>query len=676
MSPALPSRDGSVRLAGTIRNTSELTLTGLQAVLWRSLDPIEDTEGMERALVSASNEPLGSRVQPTTIFENIPSDDDRTLAPDEETTFNLTADIADLGLLAEDAVYLIGVQIRGQIEDGGNDLIVGRGRIFMPLVDNPRPDASVQLTSVVLLASRPSLVRTGLLSDDHLAGEVAPGGRLRVLLDAAKQPGVSFAVDPALIEELETMRRGYQVVDEDEDEPDEEVSPGTGSAAAGRWLEEFNRLRVVGDGFRVLYGNPDLAALIRSSQQNVVAASVAAGEDVAATRALPLLVLPGGGRADVTTVAAAENTNARAVLLSENSARGPGPLLAGAGNAPIVSYSATALGGGPGPIPKRTPAKVRQRALAETWLTADAATEGEPTAQVWLIKTAAQAASIPADRTPWVTATPLSTLLRKTPAEWDQAYTYGPKAVDVELTDAQLDEVRRLADGFTTYTDLLVEPSRAEAQEQATLPRAASSSWRGVRRGFTRYTSAVGRELDEILDDAVSISVNPRVLTTGRAATFPITVRNGLPASADDPQLNTIRVVLRFRSENSQRLTVAPIELQPIQADSARTENAQVQAETNGAVQVTAEVVTRSDRRVGESVPIEVNATQAGTMGWIIAIAAGIVLIGTTALRIRQVAKERSATGPEPVPEPVAVSRPVESAENPPPTETRDPLDV
>ena len=37
--------------------------------------------------------------------------------------------------------------------------------------------------------------------------------------------------------------------------------------------------------------------------------------------------------------------------------------------------------------------------------------------------------------------------------------------------------------------------------------------------------------------------------------------------------------------------------------------------------------------------PILVDATQAGTTGWIIAIAAGVVLVGTTALRIRQVTK-------------------------------------
>ena len=66
------------------------------------------------------------------------------------------------------------------------------------------------------------------------------------------------------------------------------------------------------------------------------------------------------------------------------------------------------------------------------------------------------------------------------------------------------------------------------------------------------------------------------------------------------------------------------------------------QGETNGTVRVVAQLEP-SPEPVGRPQPIQVQATQAGTTGWVIALAAGIVLIGTTALRIRQVARERSA---------------------------------
>jgi hypothetical protein len=62
-------------------------------------------------------------------------------------------------------------------------------------------------------------------------------------------------------------------------------------------------------------------------------------------------------------------------------------------------------------------------------------------------------------------------------------------------------------------------------------------------------------------------------------------------------------------------------------------------------VPVTAQLMTESGRPVGRPFDIEVQVTQNGTTGWAIAIAAGIVLVATSFLRIRQVAKERGKTG-------------------------------
>ena len=79
-----------------------------------------------------------------------------------------------------------------------------------------------------------------------------------------------------------------------------------------------------------------------------------------------------------------------------------------------------------------------------------------------------------------------------------------------------------------------------------------------------------------------------------------------------------------------------------VPAGAGVTGNAQVDAQANGIVKVTAQAYTLSGTPVGEPMPIEVKATQAGTIGWLIAIAAGIVLVGSSALRIHQVTKERA----------------------------------
>ena len=128
---------------------------------------------------------------------------------------------------------------------------------------------------------------------------------------------------------------------------------------------------------------------------------------------------------------------------------------------------------------------------------------------------------------------------------------------------------------------------------------------------------------------------------------FPITIKNNLEADPSAPNAGAVKVKLVFNSENSQRLTIKTIKPTEIQAQDTYTANAEVTAKANGIVPVTAQLMTESGRPVGRPFDIEVQVTQNGTTGWAIAIAAGIVLVATTFLRIRQVAKERtkSASG-------------------------------
>ena len=175
-----------------------------------------------------------------------------------------------------------------------------------------------------------------------------------------------------------------------------------------------------------------------------------------------------------------------------------------------------------------------------------------------------------------------------------------------------------------------------------------------------------------MLYDKISISVTPKLSTTGRSGTFPVTIKNDLPPGTD-PDTNAIEVRIVFSSTASQRLTVAPLEIARVDAGGRTvTTDAQVQAETNGSVKVRAQLQTENGTPIGRGKVVEITATQAGSIGWLIAIAAGIVLVSTTVIRIRQVGKERAAQEDEP--EPLQVSRP------PDPTEagesTKDSLDV
>ena len=648
--PALPQRDGKVTLAGQVTNTSNDRIVRPQAVFWRNQAPITTAEGLDQALGSASNEPLGTRY--TDAFQNLFSTGTPYLAPGKSAGFRLTVSVAALALAPTDGVYLMGVHVLAD----GVPIAVARTRVFVPVLDD-QPQQRSTVTSLVVLDSRPSQIADGLLVDDHLAREVAAGGRLTRLLAAARQEASSFAVDPGLVEELQTMRAGYAVRTREGGS-----TPGTGQADATRWLSDLAELKSDHDGYRLLYGSPDVAALVHAGQTSVLADAAAAGKAVPLTADLPLLVLPTAGAADAATVQALDALGPRAVLLADSATGGAGPLLTGPGDTPVVTYTATGLGGGPGPDPRNDAVHIAQRTLATSWVRAATAAADDPaTAQVRLVRSAAQAQSTDGSADPpWVRPAPLSSLLSRTPAKWNGDFRYSETAKEAELDPAQLSSLGRFQNSQQTWQDLLVDPAPARTAGNAAVARAASGAWRGhngARNAFLRPQQA---SLDARLLDGVRISSTRKVSTVSQQGVqFPITVRNDLdPASEQggprDPY--AVRVRLSFASDNSSRLSIKSIASTPIAPKDSFTANAAVTARANGTVPVIAQLYTDSGRKVGRPVEIEVQVTQNGTTGWAIALAAGVVLIGSTSFRIRQVTRERAraaAAGPA-EPEPVS----------------------
>ncbi|MFP5281988.1 MAG: DUF6049 family protein, partial [Actinomycetes bacterium] len=419
---------------------------------------------------------------------------------------------------------------------------------------------------------------------------------------------------------------------------------GTASTEAARWLSSFDRIAASRDGFRLLYGSPDAAALVHAGQPAVLTRAAAAGRAVSRTRSLPLLVLPAAGNADRRTVTALSTLNPVAVLLSDVSVRAVGPLLQGPDGVPVVRYRTSAADGGPGPEPSDTPVHLRQRFLADTWLEARHAQEGSTVGRVRLVTSAAQARSAgQAVQAPWLRTSTLSQLLRGQPTEWNQRYRYSAASRDRELSASQLAAATRMVESAQRYESLLVAPTQSGLSADAAVARTASTSFRRSVRAGRVFAEAQQAELDAVLEDGVTISVTRRVVTSARSGVFPVTVRNNLKPDPVDPNHNALRPTrLEFSSSNSQRLTVADLDVERLAAGEGFSANARVEAKTNGTVRVTAQLLTTTGERVGTPVSFDVRATQAGATGWIIAFAAGLVLVGTTAWRIRAVTRERS----------------------------------
>ncbi|HEX8510193.1 MAG TPA: hypothetical protein VF635_11965, partial [Propionibacteriaceae bacterium] len=630
--PSLPQRSSEITLTGRATNISKKRLVRPRAYFWRNQAPITDREGFDQATESASNEPIGARK--IASFDNLYPADDPYLDPGATARFRLEVRVQDLDLSPTPGVYLMGVHVLQNEEVPA----IGRARVFVPILAG-RPRNTLQMTSIVTLNSRPSLIRAGVLLDGHLAREIAPGGRLDTLLGSADQNKSSFAVDPALIDEISTIEKGYQILGGDGSTAD-----GPGGDDAERWLNRFTQLVATRDGYRLLYGSVDVAAMAHTGQQHVLKASENAAKAVQLTASLPLLVWPGNGAADSPTLAAANTLKPKAVLLSDSSTQASAPLLQGVGGAPLVSYTSTAFAGGPGPDPSDTPVHLQQRMLAESWLQAATEPAGTTLGRVRVISTAAQAAGDDESvKAPWIKPATLTELLSSKPGAWDKELQYTPVNRGRELGPEQVTAINQLSKSWAVWRELLVDPKAARAAADAAVARAASIRRRNAETSFRSFLAPQQDDLDARLN-AIKISVTKNVTTPTSQVSFPITILNTLPPSEDPDSatVNAVRVRLDFASSNRQRLTVQPIPLRSIAAGENLPERALVNARTNGTVRVTAQLRTVSGLPVGRPATIDVRATQAGTVGWFIAFGAGVVLLGTTALRIRQVTRERA----------------------------------
>jgi hypothetical protein len=133
----------------------------------------------------------------------------------------------------------------------------------------------------------------------------------------------------------------------------------------------------------------------------------------------------------------------------------------------------------------------------------------------------------------------------------------------------------------------------------------------------------------------VELTAQRSVIMSGQSGSFPMTVTNNLD--------QTIRVSLNFESFQPQRLSIPVMPDIVIPPRQGATVNVQPHAVGNGPVRIWAQVTTPGGRPVSKRVWLTVEATNFGRVGWIIVVASGIVLIATTALRIRQVRRERQA---------------------------------
>ncbi len=661
--PVAPKPGQPVVIKGTVTNTSTATFGNPQAITCIDRHPLT-TAGQLAAVPNEQNIPMKNRdscagidTPDTPTFQVL----GEKLAPNAKVPFTLTVPWREWRVTNDTAVYTVGVTFRGDPQEGSR-VTAGRARTLMPVI-GAVPKTRVSTALVIPLQHRPTFLGGVLFADDSLAEAMKPGGSLRRALDLGKQRRVTWLVDPALIYAAKMMaEHPYRI-----GASYNQAVPGTNAKVAQTWLADFTKSQADGNQVVALpYGDVDVAGLydaggslkelvrqarIQSEQANLGVSARTNGlwleNGAAASRYLAFATggFQGANEAsDLNLVnSAAWTTDAAKVLTPGTSVyqvltpEGP------AKQSRTVVADSALTAGGPDAGSDRDPLQVRQRFLAETALLA-ASGKATATAVVvpprgWDADGRSIAALAAAFTQPWLTPVTVDDVVKATPKPRAIVAPTAPKT-NGTLSGPQLDKLKRLEKSINTYTKLLSEPETVKPDMPRGLLQSASLGWNGHPDEAGRYAAvelgSVNGQLGKVhlvnssLDQGKGIKVN----LAGSNGTFPLTVANDLGHS--------IRVGVVVRSVNRTDLRVRAVDTVVVRAGQKWTPRINASAEQNGVIQATAQVVTVAGDPVGPAQPMLIQASQYGSVGWILVGAACALLFGTSFVRIyRRIRAER-----------------------------------
>lgn len=657
----------SLTLSGTLRNSGAVDISNLSVQL--RLSPTRLVSRAELDLVARQTVGIREGYPVAGTQVRLPG----KLAAGQARNWSLRAPVGRLGL-GGFGVYVVGVEVQGS---AGTGLVARQGvsKTFLPW-DPPRSPQQVRLGLVWPLTDRPVRDSQGVFTDDHLAQELRPGGRLDTLLQAAAQAPLARAtllLDGDLLASVAAMKAGYRVRAPTPDEgaaapgtaaaaPEKSVA-GTGTQDAARWLD---RLRAtVRDGAAVValpYGDVDVTALARAGRGSDIGQALHYGTDtVSALLGQPFradVAWPVRGLADTRTLAALRGHGIRTVVLSERALQLADPSVT---YTPSARTSVPSAGGPLRALTTDTTLGEVLAAGASRPLDGPAASTSESTAatdvalaQRFLAETAMVAAERPDEVRTVVAAPPRqwhpdATLTRRLlrgigVAPWlrpvdlraaadtvastlpRNGLTYPPRASLRELPGSYLQRVAGTERSAHRFLSILTDPGAytSRVDVPAALLRAESTAWRGHRRARNAFRNEVAVDLREQRRRVHIISRG--VTLSSRTGTIPVTVANDLDQA--------VVVGLSLRPRNTSRLEVRPPPAVRIEAGRKATIPVPARAVANGIVVVDTQLRAADGSPYGVARPIEVRATNYGAFAVVVVGAAGGLLFLTAGLQI------------------------------------------
>lgn len=589
--------DGRLHLAGTVTNTSAAPLRTLTVQLWRSTRPLVSRDAVEKALTEKTTTDGGVAGGQTATLTLTSAD--TQIQPGQTSGFAVDAATTTLGLTSA-ASYWVGVDAVGRAVGEKPIRTLGTARTLASLTRGPVPVASV-----VELSSRPRQIKADLFTDDGLAEELSTG-RLRTLLNAAASRDADWFVDPSLLAEVCDMADGYFVL------AGAERVRGEGQEAAQSWLAGFEALDAA-RGHAGLFGTPDLAAAGASRLPDLPRTAVAAGDRV-------------------------EGPSSRAALLVS-------PDAATLGEVAPLGVPVLALGIKPPQAVSRTEGvtivEADQPSFAPTDLLPDtplnrrttlAALAASTRGQVRWLRTPADLESDTDPLPAGFVRTTLATVLALEPGSWAPT---APSRGGV-LTPETVQRLTALGETLRTYG--AVAPSSGVGDlADAQVARGASLWWADAEARQQAWFDAIDRRIAPTAEPALALDASPRFSMTGATSDFPVTVTNHLP----DPVV--VRVAVG--TDNPQRIRFTPPEPVTVAPGASNTVMLAASAAGGGVVTARVHLEAVDGLRLTPDTEITVETTNFGAIAWTLVIGSGIVLVVSTALRIKKVRARQKGVG-------------------------------
>ena len=499
MTPQTAKPGSTVTVAGTVTNGTSQTKAGLDVQLWTSSNRFQTRDEMDGYVSQGTGASLEEVGDPFSLAAS--------LRPGATVQWHASFQVNTVGM-DQFGVY----PVSAQLGDGEGD-VLGVDQTLLPFWPGQQAaglERPLDIAWVWPLVDQPHHQVCSALTSNDLTTSLAPGGRLSALLGAGQaNPGahVTWVVDPALLSDVNTMTKPYQVAS----------GPGCGavnkpaSKAAKTWLGTLRGITAGQTPVITPYANVDVSALVHSGLAPDITSAYSMGYAVADSVLHgsfgPTIAVPAGGTADLsvlTNLATAQHIGAAVLDSSEmppaNSAgfepddavtsiRTPSGVNMTILLADHVLTGVLAAGDtSSGVLPPSTQFTVTQRFLAETAMIAAEAPDSDRSIVVDPPENWSPSATLASDllsqtaSTPWLSPTALGSLAGAPDSEHNLARQRPPASKDSpgELTGSYLSTVAETGIELGVYQDLLYQPSNSYVQGlQQALTATESSAWRG-----------------------------------------------------------------------------------------------------------------------------------------------------------------------------------------------------